>query len=80
MIAPLEGVAAFGAALMMAVSPITGPCEGRTVQLCSASGETRHILLWDEDDAPLPQSGDGKACHACMTDRKKAGKKTPRRA
>jgi len=79
MTVPLEGATALTAALMMAVSPITGPCEARTVLLCSSTGETHHMLLWDEDDAPLPQSGASKACHACMTERRKAGGKTPRR-
>lgn len=68
---PVDGAAAFAAAMMMAASPVTGTCEGRTVTLCTGSGETHEMLVWD-DEAPLSGPGISKACHACMTDRRKS--------
>lgn len=78
MTSPVDGAAAFAAAMMMAVSPVTGACEGRTVTLCTGSGETNEMLVWD-DEAPLSGSGIGKACHACMPDRRKSKYNRPHR-
>jgi len=69
-----EGLPALGAALMMAASPVTGPCEGRMVQLCTGSGEVRHMLIWDEE-APSREPAANKACHACTPEqRRRTGK------
>ncbi len=69
-----DGLPALGAAIMMAASPITGPCEGRTVQLCNGSGEVHHMLIWDEE-GPLSGTGSGnsagKACHACTLEKRR---------
>lgn len=73
-----DGLPALGAALMMAASPITGPCEGRTVQLCTGEGEIHHMLIWDEENPLSGNStgtGVGKACHACTLDKRRDRRK-----
>jgi hypothetical protein len=71
----LEGAAALSAALMMAASPITGDCTARVMTLCTGDGETRTMLVWDGGTAPSPrqdQPSNGKACHACLQNKRKA--------
>ena len=74
MTTPFEACAALAAAMMMAASPVTGSCEGRTVTLCSGDGAYHTIMIWDEE-APLPGPELGKACHACTFDKKRVGRK-----
>lgn len=65
------GAAALAAAMMMALSPVTGPCEGRALLLCDGSGVSHRVLVWDEE-APMPgPQNAGKACHACTFDKRK---------
>lgn len=70
----LEGAAAFSAALMLAASPITGECTARVMALCTGDGETRTMLVWDDSSRPSrpQQPSPGKACHACLPDKRKA--------
>jgi len=74
MIAALESLMATTAAMMMAITPITGECEGRVLLMCHPDGRTQKILVWD-DQAPLPEANSGKACHACTFEKKKPEKR-----
>tara|TARA_R110000782_G_scaffold167129_3_gene259083 strand:- start:3724 stop:3963 length:240 start_codon:yes stop_codon:yes gene_type:complete len=74
MTTPFEIGTALAAAMMMAASPVTGPCEGRVVTLCSGDGSYHKIMIWDRE-APLPGPEVGKACHACAFDKKRMGRK-----
>lgn len=68
-----DGLPALVAAIMLAASPVTGPCEGRMVQLCTGGDQVRHMLIWDENE-PWPGSsgsGAGKACHACTMEKRR---------
>lgn len=74
MVISVESMTACTAAFMLALSPITGSCEGRTLLLCSGDNERQIIFVWD-DEGPLPprsHKGASKACHACMFDKRKA--------
>lgn len=70
----LEGAPALTAALMLAASPITGECTARVMTLCTGDGEARTMLVWDEGSGPArPQNpSSGKACHACLPNKRKA--------
>lgn len=70
----LDGAAAFSAAFMLAASPITGECTARVMALCTGDGEARTMLVWDEGSGPArPQNpSPGKACHACLPNKRKA--------
>ncbi|MDQ4420906.1 hypothetical protein OOT33_10740 [Sphingobium sp. DEHP117] len=70
----LEGATACCAALMLAASPITGACNARVMALCTGDGQTRTMLVWDDGPAPSgpqQQPSQGKACHACLPDKRK---------
>lgn len=71
---PFDGATALASSVMLAISPITGACEGRVLSLCSGTGEVHKVLVWDDDSGQLPprQPGPGKACHACLPDKRKA--------
>ena len=60
---PFDGATALASAVMLALSPITGACEGRVLSLCSGTGEVHKVLVWDDDSGQLPprQPGPGKA-------------------
>lgn len=68
-----ETCAAFAAAAMLAISPITGDCQARTLSLCTGDGAVHTLLVWDQDTAPQPRqpASPGKACHACVLDKRK---------
>ena len=70
----LEGAPALTAALMLAVSPVTGDCTARVMTLCTGDGESRTMLVWDEGSTPTrPQNpSSGKACHVCLPNKRKA--------
>ena len=69
-----EGAPALAAALMLAASPITGDCTARVMTLCTGDGETRIMLVWDEGSPPARPNtpSAGKACHACLPNKRKA--------
>jgi hypothetical protein len=72
MAASVESLMSCAAAFMLALTPITGPCEARTFLYCSGDNITHRILLWDEKNPLQPQPhSPGKACHACMFDNRK---------
>lgn len=73
----LEAFMASSAAMMMAITPVTGECEGRVLLMCHPDGRTQKILVWD-GEAPLPETSNGKACHACTFEKKKPGKRKNR--
>ena len=67
-----EALAAYAASAMMAMSPVTGSCEGRVVSLCDGSGTVHSVMIWD-DEGSFPESQGGtKACHACLAEKRKA--------
>lgn len=72
MAASVEGLMSLAATFMLALSPVTGPCEARTFLYCGSNNVTHRILVWDENNPLQPQPRNaGKACHACMFDNRK---------
>lgn len=69
-----EGLAAFAAAAMMAVSPITGDCQARTLSLCTGDRVVHTLVVWDQDGSTQPRSPtpSNKGCHACVLDKRKS--------
>lgn len=74
MAASFDSLSALCASMMLAASPITGDCRARTLSLCTGDGEVHAMLVWDQGTTPQPrESGpSGKACHACVLDKRKA--------
>ena len=58
---PFDGATALASAVMLALSPITGACEGRVLSLCSGTGEVHKVLVWDDDSGQMPRVSLGRA-------------------
>ena len=69
----IDGAIASGAAMMMALAPVTGSCEGRVMLLCGGDNTVHRILVWNREEQPVPQPSHNalKACHACLADKRK---------
>lgn len=74
MVASVESITACTAAFMLALSPVIGSCEGRTLLLCNGDNGRHIIFVWDDEGPlpPQPRKEASKACHACMFDKRKA--------